>query len=84
MITRPDHEAETLFAMVMRIGGEDNYTESTKSAIWAECRRNPKLRNLALLYLTGSSHRATLNRERLEQAIHEVFFTDPVTGESRL
>lgn len=84
MITRPDQEAETIFAMVMNLGGEENYTDSNKAMIWAECRRNAKLRNLALLYLSGSSERAKLNKERLTQEIAEVFFTDPVTGESRL
>lgn len=85
MITRPDHEAELIFSMVLKLAGKDDYfSEGTKATIWAECRRNAKLRNLALLYLTGSSRRATLNRERLEQAIREEFFTDPRTGESRL
>jgi len=84
MITRPDHEAELLFSMVMKLGGEDNYTDSTKSQIWAECKRNANLRNLALLYLSGNSNRAELNLHRLHTAIVETFFTDPVTGELRL
>lgn len=84
MLTRPDQEAETIFAMVMKLGGESSYTDSTKAMIWAECKRNPKLRNLALQYLAGSSNRADLNLHRLHTAIVEEFFTDPVTGEVRL
>lgn len=84
MLTRPDQEAELLFSMVMKLGGEDNYQDSTKAVIWAECKRNAKLRNLAALYLVGSSKRAELNLHRLHTAIIEEFFTDPVTKEKRL
>lgn len=79
MITRPDQEAELLFAMVMKIAGEDDYfSEGTKAVIWAECRKNAKLRNLALLYLAGPSHRADLNLMRLHSAIMEEFFAEGV------
>ena len=85
MLTRPDQEAELLFAMVMKLAGSDDYfSEGTKATIWAECRRNAKLRNLALLYLSGNSNRAEINLHRLHTAIVEEFFTDPRTGEVRI
>jgi hypothetical protein len=76
MLNRPDQEAELIFAMVMKLGGEHNYSEHTKATIWAECNRNPKLRNLALQYLAGSSNRADLNLHRLHTEIVEVFFPE--------
>lgn len=85
MLTKPDQEAELLFAMVMKLAGSDDYfSEGTKATIWAECRRNAKLRNLALLYLSGNSNRAEINLHRLHTAIVEEFFTDPRTGEVRI
>jgi len=85
MLTKPDQEAELVFAMVMKLAGSDDYfSEGTKATIWAECRRNAKLRNLAALYLVGSSSRADLNLSRLHTAIIEEFFTDPRTGEVTL
>ena len=84
MPTKIDLEADVIYALVMRIGGEDSYTDSTKSQIWAESRQNDHLRNLARLYLAGSMERSEANLERLREAVIKVFFTDPVTGESRL
>ena len=79
MLTRPDQEAELIFSMVMKIAGRDDYfSEGTKATIWAECRRNAKLRNLALLYLSGNSNRADLNLHRLHSAIMEEFFAEGV------
>lgn len=79
MLNRPDQEAELIFSMVMKIAGRDDYfSEGTKAVIWAECRRNAKLRNLALLYLGGSSKRADLNLYRLHSAIMEEFFAEGV------
>ena len=75
-----DQEADLIFSMVMKLG-QDNYSEMTKSAIWAECRRNAKIRNIALQYLAGNSNRAELNLYRLHAAIVEEFFTDAQTGE---
>jgi hypothetical protein len=69
-------EVELIFDLVMKQGGYD-YSEMTKSAIWAEANRNAKLRNLALLYLVADSHRAELMRERLRAEIEAVFFTSP-------
>lgn len=65
-----------VFDMVMKRGGYD-YSETTKSAIWAEANRNAKLRNLALLYLVADSGRAELMLDRLNAEIEAVFFTSP-------
>lgn len=67
-------EALLIYNLVMKRGGE--YSDSTKSAIWAEASRNPKLRNLALLYLVADSKRAELTLNRLMAGIEEVFFAD--------
>jgi len=65
--------------MVMKLAGRDDYfSEGTKATIWAECRRNAKLRNLALLYLSGNSNRADLNLHRLHSAIMDEFFAEGV------
>lgn len=75
MLNTPDQEAKLVFAMTMKLGGgESNYSEEEKSAIWAECGRNPRLRNLALQYIAGSSNRSELNLYRLHTAIAEIFF----------
>ena len=75
MLNTPDQEAKLVFAMTMKLGGgEDNYSEYGKAEIWAECVRNPRLRNLALQYIVGSSSRAELNLYRLHTAIAEIFF----------
>jgi hypothetical protein len=75
MLNTPDQEAKLVFAMTMKLGGgEDNYSEYAKAEIWAECARNPRLRNLALQYIVGNSNRAELNLYRLHTAIAEIFF----------
>ena len=75
MLTKKDPEAELLFAMVMKLG-ENNYSEHTKAAIWAECVRNTELRNQASVYLYGSSARADLTLYRLHTIIVEKFFPE--------
>jgi hypothetical protein len=79
MLKTVDQEAELIFGMVMKLGQSD-YSQMTKSAIWAECESNTKIRNLAVQYLAGSSQSATLNLYKLHTAVMEVFFTDPITG----
>lgn len=83
MPKKQNEEAELIFSMVMKLG-QGNYSDSTKSVIWAECNRNVKIRNIALQYLAGNSNRAELNLYRLHTAIVEEFFTDPVTKEVTL
>lgn len=76
MITKPDQEAKLVYEMVMKLGGESNYSESEKSAIMAECQRSPELRNQALIYLCGSSERSEMNLYRLHTTIMEKFFSE--------
>jgi hypothetical protein len=83
MTTKINREAEFVFKMVMKLGGESNYSDSTKSAIWAECQKL-ELRNQALIYLSGSSERAGQNLYSLHTTIVDKFFTDPRTGEVTL
>lgn len=70
-----DPEAELIYNMVMKLG-QDNYSDRTKSAIWAEATTNKELRNQALMYLCGSSERASLNLYRLHTMIVEKFFSE--------
>jgi hypothetical protein len=72
-----------VFEMVMKLGGETNYSERTKAAIWAECQK-VELTNQALLYLSGSSERAHTSLYNLHTTIVAKFFTDPITGEVRV
>ncbi len=67
-------ESRLIYDLVLKRGGE--YSDSTKATIWAEATRNPKLRNLALLYLVADSKRADLTLSRLMAGIEEVFFAD--------
>lgn len=83
MKTRIDEKTDLIFSMVMRLG-QDNYSDSTKGAILAEAERNEKLRRLAVNYLYCSSDKAPANLEKLRNAIIEIFFTDPATGEVRI
>lgn len=83
MKTRIDEKTDLIFSMVMKLG-QNNYSDSTKSAIWAEAERNESLRKLAVNYLYGSSQSAPNNLYKLHTAIVEVFFTDPATGEVRI
>jgi hypothetical protein len=74
MKTYVDHRAEFAFEQVMKLaGGKDDYSTQTQGAIWAECSRNEKLKQLAGMYLVGSSERAELNLTRLNQEIYRVF-----------
>jgi hypothetical protein len=82
-MTTNTREAKLVFEMVMKLGGESNYSERTKAAIWAECQKL-ELTNQALMYLSGSSERASTNLYNLHTTIVEKFFTHPVTGEVTL
>ena len=74
MRTLVDDRAEFAFDQVMKLaGGADKYSDGTKGAIWAECTRNQTLKNLAGLYLVGSSERAEKNLKNLNQEIYRIF-----------
>jgi len=74
MKTYVDHRAEFAFDQVMKLaGGKDNYSVHTQGAIWAECSRNETLKQLAGMYLVGSSERAERNLTRLNQEIYRIF-----------
>jgi len=81
-MTTNTREAKLVFEMVMKLGGESNYSDSTKSAIWAECQKL-ELTNQALLYLSGSSERAHTSLYNLHTTIVDKFFRDPITSELR-
>ncbi len=71
---RKDFNAEFAFERAMRLaGGADVYGDSTKAAIWTECYANEAIKQLAGMYLYGSSERAELNLGRLDQKLREVF-----------
>jgi hypothetical protein len=67
-------EISFAFERAMKLaGGEQEYGDSTKSAIWAEVSTNQEIRSLSLRYLVGDSHRAKLNLERLDSKLIETF-----------
>ena len=70
-----NQEAEMIFSLVMKRGNSD-YSEYTKAQIWAEATSNPKLKDLALLYLVGNSTRADHNLARLNAEVEAVFFSN--------
>jgi hypothetical protein len=71
---RTDVYAEFAYERAMRLaGGADVYSDSTKAAIWAACHNNAVIKQLAGMYLVGSSERAELNLGRLDQKLREVF-----------
>lgn len=69
-----DFYAEYAFEQTMRLaGGADVYGDSTKASIWAECHNNAVIKQLAGMYLVGSSERAERNLARLDEKLREVF-----------
>lgn len=69
-----DHTAEFAFEQAIRLaGGERAYGDSTKASIWAECYKNETIKQLAGMYLVGSSERAERNLARLDEKLREVF-----------
>ena len=75
MKNNKDPEAELIYNMVMKLG-EDNFSDRTKAAIWAEATTNKELRNQALMYLCGSSERAPQTLYRLHTMIVDKFFSE--------
>ena len=72
--TKKDERVKFVFDLVMNLaGGQDKYAQSTLGAIWAECERNTELKNLAGLYLAGSSDRAEQNLAKLKAKVYSVF-----------
>lgn len=69
-----DHTAEFAFERAIRLaGGEGEYGDSTKASILAECYKNETIKQLAGMYLVGSSERAERNLARLDEKLREVF-----------
>ncbi len=62
------------FERAMKLaGGEQEYGDSSKSAIWSEISTNQEIRNLSLRYLYGDSYKAKMNLERLDSKLIETF-----------
>lgn len=69
-----NYNAEFAYERVIRLaGGESEYGDSTKASIWAECYKNETIKQLAGMYLVGSSERAERNLARLDEKLREVF-----------
>ena len=74
MKTAVNPNAETAFYRVLTLaGGAEVYTESTKSAIWAECHRNEVIQTLAGRYLFSSFSTAERALGVLDEKLKEVF-----------
>ena len=66
-------DAETAFAMAMKLFGEDNYTDSTKSAFWAECHSNTELQRLVSLYVYATPKSQLKALHNVHTKLVEVF-----------
>lgn len=66
-------DAETAFAMAMKLFGEENYSEHTKSAIWAECHSNKELQQLVSYYVYATPKYAPTALYNIHTKLVEVF-----------
>ena len=66
-------DAETAFAMAMKLFGEENYTDSTKSAFWAECHSNKELQRLVSLYVYSTPKSQLKALHNVHTKLVEVF-----------
>lgn len=66
-------DAETAYFMAMRLLGEENYTDSSKSAIWKECHENKELQRLVSNYVYSSQRYATKALNKVHAKLMEVF-----------
>ena len=66
-------DAETAFAMAMKLFGADNYTDSTKSAFWAECHSNTELQRLVSLYVYATPKSQLKALHNVHTKLVEVF-----------
>lgn len=69
-------DAETAFAMAMKLLGEDNYTDYTKSAIWAECHKNEELQRLVSVYVYSTPQYAPKALYKIHTKLMEVFVNE--------
>lgn len=71
-----DSNGEFAFLILEKlVGGAKNYwgSEQTVAFVWTECQRNAKLKQLAGMYLVGSSERAERNLANLKSELVRVF-----------
>lgn len=66
-------DAETAFAMAMKLFGAENYSEHTKSAFWAECHNNKELQRLVSLYAYATPKSALTALHNVHTKLMEVF-----------
>lgn len=71
-----DSNGEFAFLILEKlVGGAKNYwqSEQTVAFAWSECQRNERLKQLAGMYLFGSSERAERNLGNLKSELVRVF-----------
>jgi hypothetical protein len=66
-------DAETAFAMAIKLLGADNQSEDTKSAVWAECHNNKELQRLVSLYVFATPSYAPTALYKVHTKLMEVF-----------
>jgi hypothetical protein len=66
-------DAETAFAMAMKLFGEENYSVHTKAAFWAECHSNKELQRLVSLYVFATPKSAPTALYNVHTKLMEVF-----------
>jgi hypothetical protein len=73
-MNRTPREVIFAFERVMTLaGGEQEYGDSTKGAIFSEVSINQEIRRLSLRYLVGDSYKAKANLERLDSKLIDTF-----------
>lgn len=76
-------EVSFAFEQVMKLGGgEHEYGDSTKAAIWAEVERNTEIQRLSVSYLFGNSEKANERLERLQDKLRSIFFASAVENDN--
>lgn len=66
-------DAETAFAMAMKLFGAENYSEMTKSQFWKECHENKELQRLVSVYTYATPSYAPMALYKVHTKLMEVF-----------
>ena len=66
-------DAETAYAMAMKLLGEQDYTDSSKSAIWKECHENKELQRLVSVYTYSTPSYQPVALYKVHTKLMEVF-----------
>jgi hypothetical protein len=76
-------EVSFAFEQVMKLGGGENeYGDSTKAAIWSEVESNTEIQRLSASYLFGNSEKAQERLDRLQDKLRSIFFATAIENDT--